>query len=61
MTHKKKPRETAPTPPKSGRHLTSERLHDLARKWKRAQSAERAVALFTFARTRRADRRIWLR
>ena len=50
MTHKKKPRETAPTPPKSGRHLTSERLHDLARKWKRAQSAERAVALFTYSR-----------
>lgn len=49
MTHKKKPRETAPTPPKSGRHLTSERLHDLARKWKRAQSAERAVALFTYS------------
>ncbi len=39
MTHKKKAPKTAPTPPKNARHLTAERLHDLARKWKRAQSA----------------------
>lgn len=43
MTHKKKT-------PKPAQHLTAERLHDLARKWKRAQSAERAVALFTYSR-----------
>lgn len=49
MTRKKKTPKTAPTPPKNARHLTSERLHDLARKWKRAQSAERAVALFTYS------------
>ena len=49
MTHKKKTPKTAPTPPKNARHLTTERLHDLARKWKRAQSAERAVALFTYS------------
>lgn len=49
MTHKKKNQNTAPTPPKNTRHLTAERLHDLARKWKRAQSAERAVALFTYS------------
>lgn len=49
MTHKKKTSKTAPTPPKNARHLTTERLHDLARKWKRAQSAERAVALFTYS------------
>ena len=49
MTHKKKTPKTAPTPPKNARHLTAERLHDLARKWKRAQSAERAVALFTYS------------
>lgn len=42
MTHKKKT-------PKPAQHLTAERLHDLARKWKRAQSAERAVALFTYS------------
>lgn len=50
MTHKKKTPKTAPTPPENARHLTTERLHDLARKWKRAQSAERAVALFTYSR-----------
>lgn len=50
MTHKKKTPGTAPMPPKNARHLTTERLHDLARKWKRAQSAERAVALFTYSR-----------
>lgn len=49
MTHKKKTPKTAPTPPENARHLTTERLHDLARKWKRAQSAERAVALFTYS------------
>lgn len=49
MTHKKKAPKTASTPPKNDRHLTTERLHDLARKWKRAQSAERAVALFTYS------------
>lgn len=49
MTHKKKAPKTAPTPPKNARHLTAERLHDLARKWKRAQSAERAVVLFTYS------------
>lgn len=49
MVHKKKTPKTAPMPPKNARHLTSERLHDLARKWKRAQSAERAVALFTYS------------
>lgn len=49
MTHKKKTPKTAPTPPKNDRHLTAERLHDLARKWKRAQSAARAVALFTYS------------
>lgn len=49
MTHKKKNQNTAQTPPKNTRHLTAERLHDLARKWKRAQSAERAVALFTYS------------
>ena len=49
MTHKKKTLETAPMPPKNARRLTAERLHDLARKWKRAQSAERAVALFTYS------------
>ena len=49
MVHKKKTPKTAPTPPKNDRHLTAERLHDLARKWKRAQSAERAVALFTYS------------
>lgn len=49
MTHKKETPKTAPTPPKNAWHLTSERLHDLARKWKRAQSAERAVALFTYS------------
>lgn len=42
MTHKKKT-------PKPAQHLTAERLHALARKWKRAQSAERAVALFTYS------------
>lgn len=42
MTHKKKTQKPA-------QHLTAERLHDLARKWKRAQSAERAVALFTYS------------
>lgn len=50
MTRKKKTPKTAPTPPKNARHLTAERLHDLARKWKRAQSAERAVVLFTYSR-----------
>lgn len=50
MTHKKKNQNPAPTPPKNTRHLTAERLHDLARKWKRAQSAERAVVLFTYSR-----------
>ena len=35
--------------PEPAQHLTAERLHDLARKWKRAQSAERAVALFTYS------------
>lgn len=49
MTHKKKNQNTAPMPPKNARRLTAERLHDLARKWKRAQSAERAVALFTYS------------
>lgn len=49
MTHKKETPKTAPTPPKNARHLTTERLHDLARKWKRVQSAERAVALFTYS------------
>ena len=49
MTHKKKTPKPVPTPPKNARHLTTERLHDLARKWKRAQSAERAVALFTYS------------
>lgn len=49
MTHKKKNPKTAPPPPKNAPHLTAERLHDLARKWKRAQSAERAVALFTYS------------
>lgn len=49
MTHKKKAPKTAPPPLKNARHLTAERLHDLARKWKRAQSAERAVALFTYS------------
>ena len=42
MTHKKKN-------PKPAQHLTADRLHDLARKWKRAQSADRAVALFTYS------------
>ena len=49
MPHKKKTPKTVQTPPKNARHLTTERLHDLARKWKRAQSAERAVALFTYS------------
>lgn len=46
MTHRKKTPKPVPTPPKNARHLTTERLHDLARKWKRAQSA---VALFTYS------------
>lgn len=49
MTHKKKTPKPVQTPPKKAQHLTTERLHDLARKWKRAQSAERAVALFTYS------------
>lgn len=49
MTHKKKTPKPVQTPPKNAQHLTTERLHDLARKWKRAQSAERAVALFTYS------------
>jgi hypothetical protein len=49
MTCKKKTPKPVQTPPKKAQHLTTERLHDLARKWKRAQSAERAVALFTYS------------
>ena len=49
MTHKKKTPKPVQTPPKKVQHLTTDRLHDLARKWKRAQSAERAVALFTYS------------